>query len=105
MAGIGTGGTVTGVGRYLKERNPAVQVIGADPEGSVYSGGSGRPYLVEGIGEDFWPTTYDPSVVDQVISVSDAESFATARRVTREEGLLVGGSSGTAIAAALRGGP
>jgi cystathionine beta-synthase len=101
VAGIGTGGTVTGIGRYLKERNPSVQVIGADPEGSVYSGGSGRPYLVEGIGEDFWPTTYDPSFVDRVIAVSDAESFATARRVTREEGLLLGGSGGTAVAAAL----
>jgi cystathionine beta-synthase len=101
VAGIGTGGTITGIGRYLKERDPAIQVIGADPDGSVYSGGSGRPYLVEGIGEDFWPTTYDPSVVDRVIAVSDAESFATARRVTREEGLLLGGSGGTAIAAAL----
>ena len=101
VAGIGTGGTVTGIGRYLKERNASVQVIGADPEGSVYSGGSGRPYLVEGIGEDFWPTTYDPSVVDRVVAISDAESFATARRVTREEGLLLGGSGGTAIAAAL----
>ena len=100
VAGIGTGGTVTGIGRYLKERNASVQVIGADPEGSVYSGGSGRPYLVEGIGEDFWPTTYDPSVVDRVVAISDAESFATARRVTREEGLLLGGSGGTAIAAA-----
>jgi cystathionine beta-synthase len=79
-----------------------VQVIGADPEGSVYSGGSGRPYLVEGIGEDFWPTTYDASVVDRVIAISDAESFATARRVSREEGLLIGGSSGTAVAAALQ---
>jgi len=101
VAGIGTGGTVTGIGRYLKERNPAVQIVGADPEGSVYSGGTGRPYLVEGIGEDFWPTTYDPSVVDRVVAVSDAQSFSTARRVTREEGLLLGGSGGTAIAAAL----
>src|SRR3984957_1397171 len=102
VAGIGTGGTVTGIGRYLKEKNPAIEVIGADPEGSVYSGGSGRPYLVEGIGEDFWPTTYDPTVVDRVIAISDAQSFATARRVTREEGLLLGGSGGTAVAAALK---
>ena len=101
VAGVGTGGTISGIGRYLKERNPAIEVVGADPEGSVYSGGSGRPYLVEGIGEDFWPTTYDPSVVDRVIAVADSESFATARRVTREEGLLLGGSGGTAIAAAL----
>ena len=101
VAGIGTGGTVTGIGRYLKERNPGVQIIGADPDGSVYSGGSGRPYLVEGIGEDFWPSTYDPSVVDRVVAISDAQSFATARRVTREEGLLLGGSGGTAIAASL----
>ncbi len=104
VAGIGTGGTVSGVGRYLKRRNGAVRVVGADPEGSVYSGGSGRPYLVEGIGEDFWPVTYDPSVVDEVVAVSDAESFATARRVTREEGLLLGGSGGAAVAAALRAG-
>jgi cystathionine beta-synthase len=104
VAGIGTGGTITGIGRYLKARNPSVQVIGADPEGSVYSGGSGRPYLVEGIGEDFWPTTYDPAVVDRVLSISDAESFATARRASREEGLLIGGSGGTAVAAAVRAG-
>lgn len=102
VCGVGTGGTISGIGRYLKERNPAIRTIGADPEGSVYSGGSGRPYLVEGIGEDFWPSTYDPSVVDEVIPISDAVSFATARRVTREEGLLIGGSGGTAVAAALQ---
>ena len=86
---------------YLKAQNPDVQIVGADPEGSVYSGGTGRPYLVEGVGEDFWPTTYDPSVVDRIVEVSDAESFAAARRVTREEGLLIGGSCGTAVHAAL----
>jgi cystathionine beta-synthase len=102
VAGIGTGGTISGIGRYLKQQNPAIQVIGADPEGSVYSGGSGRPYLVEGIGEDFWPTTYDPEVVDRVIMVSDADSFQTARRIGIEEGLLVGGSTGTAVWAALQ---
>jgi cystathionine beta-synthase len=102
VCGVGTGGTISGIGRYLKEQNPAIRTIGADPEGSVYSGGTGRPYLVEGIGEDFWPSTYDPSVIDEVIAVSDAVSFATARRVTREEGLLIGGSGGTAVAAALQ---
>jgi cystathionine beta-synthase len=81
--------------------SPTVQIVGADPEGSVYSGGSGRPYLVEGIGEDFWPATYDPAIVDRVVMVSDRDSFLTARRVTREEGILAGGSAGTAVWAAL----
>ncbi len=102
VAGAGTGGTISGVGTYLKSMNPNIQVVAADPEGSVYSGGSGRPYLVEGVGEDFWPTTYDPSVVDRVIAISDRDSFAMARRVTQREGLLIGGSCGTAVAAALQ---
>jgi cystathionine beta-synthase len=102
VASIGTGGTISGIGRYLKSRNPDIQIIGADPEGSVYSGGSGRPYLVEGIGEDFWPEAYDPGVVDGVVMVSDRDSFLTARRVSREEGVLVGGSCGTAVWAALQ---
>ena len=100
MAGIGTGGTISGVGRYLKEQNPDVQVVGADPAGSVYSGGTGRPYLVEGVGEDFWPETYDRDVADRIIEVSDADSFAFTRRLAREEALLVGGSSGMAAYAA-----
>ena len=101
VAGIGTGGTISGTGRYLKSQNPNVQIVGADPEGSVYSGGGGRPYMVEGVGEDFWPQTYDPSVVDRIVAVSDRDSFLTARRVTREEGMLVGGSAGLAVKAAL----
>ena len=110
VAGIGTGGTITGTGRYLKEvSGGTVRVIGADPEGSVYSGGSGRPYLVEGVGEDIWPATYDRTICDEVIAVSDAESFLMTRRLAREEALLVGGSCGLAVAAALRvaasGGP
>ena len=103
VAGVGTGGTISGTGRYLKEMSDGrVQVIGADPEGSVYSGGSGRPYLVEGVGEDFWPEAYDKSVADRIIAVSDQDSFAMTRRLAREEALLVGGSCGMAATAALR---
>ncbi|MBI5159966.1 MAG: cystathionine beta-synthase [Micrococcales bacterium] len=103
VAGVGTGGTISGAGRYLKEQSAGrVRVIGADPDGSVYSGGTGRPYLVEGVGEDFWPTAYDPSVVDDIVASSDAESFAMTRRLAREEGLLVGGSCGLAVASGLK---
>ncbi len=103
VAGVGTGGTITGTGKYLKEvSDGAVKIIGADPEGSVYSGGTGRPYLVEGVGEDFWPTTYSQEICDEIIAVSDAESFEMTRRLAREEGLLVGGSCGMAAVAALR---
>ncbi len=103
VAGIGTGGTISGTGRYLKEVSGGrVKVIGADPEGSVYSGGTGRPYLVEGVGEDFWPETYDKGICDQIIAVSDAESFLMTRRLAAEEALLVGGSCGMAVVAALR---
>ncbi|GLY96496.1 cystathionine beta-synthase [Actinoplanes sp. NBRC 103695] len=100
VAGVGTGGTISGVGRYLKEQG-TVRVVGADPEGSVYSGGTGRPYLVEGVGEDFWPDTYDREVCDEVVEVSDSDSFDMTRRLAREEGLLVGGSCGMAVVAAL----
>ncbi|MCI0737509.1 MAG: cystathionine beta-synthase [Gemmataceae bacterium] len=102
VAGVGTGGTISGVARYLKEQNPEVKVIGADPEGSVLSGDSPRPWKVEGIGEDFVPKTFNSQLVDEWIRVSDAESFHTARALAKREGLLVGGSSGTAVAAALR---
>ncbi|HEU5008568.1 MAG TPA: cystathionine beta-synthase [Jatrophihabitantaceae bacterium] len=102
VAGVGTGGTISGTGRYLKEQSAGVRIIGADPEGSVYSGGTGRPYLVEGVGEDFWPDTYDRDICDEIIAVSDGDSFAMTRRLAREEGLLVGGSCGMAVVAALR---
>jgi cystathionine beta-synthase len=103
VAGVGTGGTISGTGRYLKEISDGrVKIIGADPEGSVYSGGTGRPYLVEGVGEDFWPATYDRTIADEIIAVSDTESFEVTRRLAREEGLLVGGSCGMAAAAAVR---
>jgi cystathionine beta-synthase len=103
VAGIGTGGTITGTGRYLREvSGDAVQVIGVDPEGSIYSGGPVHGYLVEGVGEDFWPETYDPAVPHAFERVGDAEAFAMTRRLAREEGLLVGGSSGMAVVGALR---
>ena len=103
VAGIGTGGTITGAGRYLKDVSGGrVKVVGADPEGSVYSGGTGRPYLVEGVGEDFWPAAYDPAVPDQIIAVTDSDSFNMTRRLAREEAMLVGGSCGMAVVAALK---
>ena len=102
VAGVGTGGTISGTGRYLKDASVGrVKVIGADPEGSVYSGGSGRPYLVEGVGEDFWPSAYDREVADEIVPVSDKDSFQMTRRLAKEEGLLVGGSCGMAVVAAL----
>ncbi|WP_199550788.1 cystathionine beta-synthase [Streptomyces sp. N35] len=102
VAGVGTGGTISGTGRYLKEISDGrVEIVGADPEGSVYSGGSGRPYLVEGVGEDFWPTAYDQQVTDRIVAVSDKDSFQMTRRLAKEEGLLVGGSCGMAVVAAL----
>jgi len=102
VVGVGTGGTVSGAGRYLKERSPEIEVVGADPEGSLYSGGPVRPYRVEGIGEDFWPDTLHKDVIDRYIRVSDRDSFIAARRLVAREGLFAGGSSGTAIWAALQ---
>ncbi len=101
VAGVGTGGTITGVGKYLKEQNPAVRVIGADPEGSIYSGEI-APYKVEGVGEDFWPGTFDREIVDEFIQVTDRESFVAARKLARQEGILVGGSAGLALHAAIQ---
>jgi cystathionine beta-synthase len=104
VAGVGTGGTITGTGRYLKERNPDLVVVGADPVGSIYAGGEAavKPYLVEGVGEDFWPGTFDPAIVDRWVQVSDRDSFLTARRLASTEGILAGGSGGTALWAALQ---
>jgi cystathionine beta-synthase len=101
VAGVGTGGTITGIGAYLKQRDPAIRIVGADPEGSILSGGTPGSWQVEGIGEDFFPDTFDASLVDDWVRVSDAESFAMARRLAREEGILAGGSSGTALHAAV----
>jgi cystathionine beta-synthase len=102
VAGLGTGGTISGTGRYLREQNPRINVIGADPEGSVYSGGEGRPYLTEGVGEDFWPGTYDVDVANAILRVSDRDSMLTARQATAAEGILMGESSGMALWAALQ---
>jgi cystathionine beta-synthase len=104
VVGVGTGGTVTGAGRYLKERNPQIEIVGADPEGSIYSGGEDavRPYLVEGVGEDFWPPVFDPAIVDRYVTVSDRDAFLMTRRLAEREGILAGGSSGMALVAALQ---
>ena len=102
VAGVGTGGTISGIGHYLHERKPGIVVIGADPAGSVFSGGAARPYLTEGVGEDFWPVTYDTDVCDQIVQVSDRDSMLTARQAAAAEGILVGESGGTALWAALQ---
>lgn len=102
VAGAGTCGTITGTARFLKQQNPNVRIVAADPDASVFSGGSGRPYLVEGVGEDFYPAAWDPDLYDDVIAVSDEEAFLMAREVSRVEGILIGGSGGLAMAAAIR---
>jgi cystathionine beta-synthase len=101
VAGVGTGGTISGVGKYLKEQNPKVRIIGADPEGSIFSGEI-APYKVEGVGEDFWPGTFDREIVDEFIQVTDRECFVAARKLARQEGILVGGSAGLALHAAIQ---
>ncbi|MET0817791.1 MAG: cystathionine beta-synthase [Solirubrobacteraceae bacterium] len=101
VVGVGTGGTISGMAKYLREQKPDIEVIGADPVGSIYSGDEVHPYLVEGVGEDFWPATYDPTVVDRYVRVSDRDSFLTTRRLAETEGMLVGGSCGLAVHAAL----
>jgi cystathionine beta-synthase len=100
VVGVGTGGTVTGVGRYVKERNPAITIVGADPEGSIYTGAV-HSYLIEGVGEDFWPETFDPAIIDRWVQISDRDAFLCARRVAAAEGILIGGSGGMAVQAAL----
>ncbi|MEX0625979.1 MAG: pyridoxal-phosphate dependent enzyme, partial [Chloroflexota bacterium] len=102
VAGVGTGGTVSGVGHYLHEQNPKVVVVGADPAGSVFSGGDAQPYLTEGVGEDFWPKTYDTEICDLIVRVSDRDSMLTARQATAVEGILFGESGGMALWAALQ---
>jgi cystathionine beta-synthase len=102
VCGVGTGGTVSGVGHFLKERLPDLEIVGADPEGSIYNSPEVRPYLIEGVGEDFWPVTFDRPIVDHWITVSDRDAFLAARQLAREEGILVGGSGGMALAAALQ---
>jgi cystathionine beta-synthase len=102
VAGAGTCGTITGTARYLKAKNPDIQIIAADPDASVFSGGSGRPYLVEGVGEDFFPAAWSPELYDDIIPITDELSFTTAREVSREEGILIGGSGGMAVAAAIQ---
>ncbi|HRB04541.1 MAG TPA: pyridoxal-phosphate dependent enzyme, partial [Ilumatobacteraceae bacterium] len=102
VAGAGTCGTLTGTARYLKAQNPAIKIVAGDPDASVFSGGSGRPYLVEGVGEDFYPAAWAPELYDEVIPITDEESFLTARQVSREEGILIGGSGGMAVATAIR---
>jgi cystathionine beta-synthase len=102
VVSLGTGGTVSGAGRYLKERNPSITIVGADPAGSVYSGPTPQPYLTEGIGEDFWPATYDARICDMVVQVGDRDSMLTARVATAREGILMGESCGTALWAALQ---